>query len=659
MSLPVTERKANLDGAQRILEKLRWYQGLAGYLFQDYEEELSVSRQRELLREKMIDYFQKLLLYQIRSILLLHTNSILATFRGAVKVDEWERHMKEIQTVETELDNRIEQFERIKEREEQSQLQTDTIRNACLNALEVSNPKYDRKRILRDKGGLVPSCCDWIRPQQASEKGIFLDWLNDPEQNIFWITGKAGKGKTMLMCDLIQWLEDTSHNKLLFYFFCEISRTQTTDYNAAAIRGLIYAIVSENRQLAHYIQAEWDKNNNLFKDANVQLTSYEILKAILSDDLMESATIFIDALDECGADLDLLFEIIKSTPTVKWVISSRSNTSFVDEQLFNIAQCRNISLDDLGDVVSEAVTLYIKKQVQDLRQMKRYEEGISREIELYLTTQSEGTFLWAALACRELWDPDTDDNDALQVLKSLPRGLSSMYERMMKKVQAANKERRKLFEVILSISLVVSRSITLDEFFRLASSSQNFNLFRNIQHLRQMVEKCGHFFTISDSDPESLSSGSKIDFVHKSAKDYLLEKRMENVPLPRINYDIFKQCIKQMRGHLKRDMLSLKHPGAVAPKEHYGLKRLNSIAYACTSWAEHIKCAGHADNTCNEYETLIGNFLRKHFLHWIEALSLLGKLPVGASALYNIKIFTVSCKIALACVNMILIWCYF
>ncbi|EHK50243.1 hypothetical protein TRIATDRAFT_187897, partial [Trichoderma atroviride IMI 206040] len=171
----------------------------------------------------------------------------LAAFSGAVKLDDWDQYMKEIQNAETCLDNRIEQFEKREERERKNQLQTNKTRNACLNALGVPDPRYDRKRILRDKGGLVTSCCDWIRPQQ--ENLSFFDWLGDPAQNILWITGKAGKGKTMLMCDLIQWLEETSHNKPLFYFFCEIWKTQTTDYSATAIRGLIYAIVSENEQL--------------------------------------------------------------------------------------------------------------------------------------------------------------------------------------------------------------------------------------------------------------------------------------------------------------------------------------------------------------------------------------------------------------------------
>ncbi|KAK1241112.1 hypothetical protein MKX08_001086 [Trichoderma sp. CBMAI-0020] len=179
---------------------------------------------------------------------------------------------------------------------------------------------------------------------------------------------------------------------------------------------------------------EWEKNNNLFRDVNAPLTSYEILKAILNNDLMKGATIFVDALDECGTDLDLLFEIIKSTPNIKWVISSRSNTNFVDEKVFNVPQCRKLSLDDMDDIVSAAVSFYIKKQVQDLKRIKRYEDGKSCEIELYLTTHSEGTFLWTALACKELWDPDMDDNDALEVLKSFPRGLDSMYERMMQKI---------------------------------------------------------------------------------------------------------------------------------------------------------------------------------------------------------------------------------
>jgi hypothetical protein len=300
--------------------------------------------------------------------------------------------MKEIQNAETELDNRIKQFEKRKKREEQNELQVNEVRNACLNALGVPDPRHSKTRILRDKGGLVPNCCDWIRPQQTPEQGIFLDWLENPEQSILWITGKAGKGKTMLMCDLIQWLEETNNKKQIFYFFCEISKSQTTDYNAAAIRGLIYTIVSEAKQLTRYIQSEWEKNNNLFKDANVQITSYEILKAILSDDLLSGATIFVDALDECGADLDLLLEIIKNTPNIKWVTSSRSNTNSVDEKLINIPRCQNISLDDLGDLVSAAVTLYIKKQVQDLKKMKRYEDEKCHEIEVFLTTHSEGRF---------------------------------------------------------------------------------------------------------------------------------------------------------------------------------------------------------------------------------------------------------------------------
>ncbi|KAK4062140.1 uncharacterized protein Triagg1_10015 [Trichoderma aggressivum f. europaeum] len=638
ISNPLLERKANLDGLQAAFDKLNWYREIAADLFQSEEAGHTILRQRDLLKIKMVDYFQKLLLYQIRSILLLHTNKVLVAIRGVAKFDNWEQQLKEIKEAETELDSRIEQYQNRREREEKEQRQKEETRNMCLNALEVPDPKYDKRRILQDKGGLVPSCCDWIREEQQLEQRSFLNWINDPEKSIFWITGKAGKGKTMLVCDLIQGLEETLHKGPLFYTFCEISKSQSADYNATTLRGLIYTIASQHPSLTHYIRAEWDKNHSLFKDVNARLKSYDILKAILVDDVMNGTIIFVDALDECGNDLDLLLDLITTISNIKWVVSSRSNTNLIDEKLSNSPQCQKVSLDELGDLVTTAVAIYIEKQVHDLKQIKKYTDDDSLNIRRYLMKHAEGTFLWVALACKELWDPDTDD-DALEVLNSLPRGLDAMYERMMGKIQTAKKERTRLFEIILSVNLVVSRSITIDEFLLLVKSSKKLNLFKDARHLQQMTEKCGYFFTISHGDNALSSSGNFINFVHKSAKDYLLENRSEKVPLPGLNYDIFQRCLEQMSEHLRRDMLDLKHPGAIPTKEHPALKRLNRIEYACTCWAEHIDCNNHVDNTCKEYGNSIQDFLSNHFLCWIEALSLLGKLSAGAMALQKLKDF--------------------
>ncbi len=83
---------------------------------------------------------------------------------------------------------------------------------------------------------------------------------------------------------------------------------------------------------------------------------------------------------------------------------------------------------------------------------------------------------------------------------------------------------------------------------------------------------------------------------------------------------------------LKKDVCGIKDYGFVLHGEKAGvnLDPLEPIGYACCFWIDHL-CAA-ALNAINGEEALlvdvgeIHRFLQQHFLHWLESLSLLGKV---------------------------------
>jgi hypothetical protein len=76
---------------------------------------------------------------------------------------------------------------------------------------------------------------------------------------------------------------------------------------------------------------------------------------------------------------------------------------------------------------------------------------------------------------------------------------------------------------------------------------------------------------------------------------------------------------------LKKDMCDINHPGAsVKDIDPELLHRClpPHHCYACQYWAQHVEQSGDLV----EIESLVSGFMRKNFLHWLVALSLLGKM---------------------------------
>ncbi|KOS36106.1 hypothetical protein ACN38_g13200 [Penicillium nordicum] len=301
------------------------------------------------------------------------------------------------------------------------------LNQACLRDLRTTDPHHDKDRIQKSNGGLLKDSYCWVLDNEE-----FQQWQDSQSNCLLWIRGDPGKGKTMLLCGIIDELTRSfASNTNISFFFCQATDARINNATAA-LRGLIFSLVDKQPPLLSHVQSQYVKAGKaLFEDINAWNALSRIFTNILKDPILQSTYLIIDALDECTTGLpsllDLIIQISSDHPKVKWIVSSR-NWPDIGERL-ETTQTALISLELNEKSVSEAVRKFIQHNVDKLARVKRYSDATRDTICRYLSSNSQGTFLWAALVCQDLCR--TSRWHALKRLETFPPGLNALYSRMM------------------------------------------------------------------------------------------------------------------------------------------------------------------------------------------------------------------------------------
>ncbi|KAM0250227.1 hypothetical protein ACHAQJ_008720 [Trichoderma viride] len=107
----------------------------------------------------------------------------------------------------------------------------------CLRDMHITNPSLDKTRIEDTNGGLLRDSYIWIF------KNADLSNSN-PDGGLLWIKGDPGKGKTMLLCGIINELQ-TNHTTRLYYFFCQVSDPRLNSATKV-LCGLVHTVACED-----------------------------------------------------------------------------------------------------------------------------------------------------------------------------------------------------------------------------------------------------------------------------------------------------------------------------------------------------------------------------------------------------------------------------
>ncbi|KAK2470482.1 hypothetical protein H9L39_18099 [Fusarium oxysporum f. sp. albedinis] len=499
----------------------------------------------------------------------------------------------------------------------------------CLADLRSTDPRSDKMRIEQTNGGLLEGSYRWIL-----NNADFQRWRNEEQSRLLWIKGDPGKGKTMLLCGIINELEKQA-GSLVSYFFCQ-STDPRINNATAVLRGLIYLLVDQQPSLISHVRKKYDQaGKGLFEDVNAWWALYEIFTNILQDPDLKNTFLIIDALDECITDLsqllDLIIEKSFECPCVKWIVSSRNYLLDMEEKLGNSIQEVRLCLELNEDATSAAVDVYIQHKVGQLTLKKHYDNRLRDEVQQHLISNAHGTFLWVALVYKELADPKVRRRHTLTKLSSFPPGLDSLYQRMMKHI--TDSVDADLCKQILAIASVVYRPATLKELTSLVESLEDFEQ----NDLEEIIGSCGSFLTLREG---------VIYFVHQSAKDYLLDKVSDQIVpsgTAHQHHTIFSRSLLVMSRSLRRDMYDLRHPGiSIDDVRQPEPDPLAPTRYSCIYWVDHLSDAiSHRTSApANDLQDdgTVHQFLSKKYLYWLEALSLLGGMTDGVAAMMKLEI---------------------
>jgi hypothetical protein len=519
----------------------------------------------------------------------------------------------------------------------------------CMQDLRISDPRDDKKRIENTKGGLWKDSYCWILGNSDFEQ-----WRGAEQNALLWVKGDPGKGKTMLLCGIIDELDKAeAKTGLLSYFFCQATDARINNATAV-LRGLIYMLVRQQPSLISHVRKKYDQaGKKIFDDANAWFALSEMFINILQNPSLAVTYIIIDALDECVEDLPKLLRLIveqsATSSRVKWIISSR-NWSQIEQQLEEAEDKTRLSLELNAESVSKAVDIYIEYKVLKLAQHQGYDDHTQAAILQHLSCNADGTFLWVALVCQNL--KDVEPWDILETLKEFPPGLDLLYMRMLEQIRSSRSAGpcQKLLATMVSLY----RPITLTE---LTSLVKIPNISNDVRLITRVIELCGSFLTIRNA---------VIYFVHQSAKDFLLKDAADKIfPCGQgaVHLTILTGSLHVLAHTLRRDIYDLRNLGcSIGQIGQPNPDPLTALRYACVYWVDHTcdwLSANHAKSqTGTDCWENIHAFIGEKYLYWLEALSLCGSISENVlsmgklySSLLHV-IITLHTSKRLACTNM-------
>lgn len=566
---------------------MNWYWELSSLLL---NENIEPDQQglRGGLEQKVTQLYAQLLLYQMKSVCSYYQRRLSVFVRDLVKLDNWDGKLNDIKAAEEAVEHDSNHYntlnirsqlgkiaetaksqdmklgriistiqEQIKQQKEIHETDED---KKCLKALCVTDPQHDKTRIEEAKGGLLRDSYRWVL-----ENSDFKRWRDDPQSRLLWVKADPGKGKTMLLCGIIDELQKTNTAHHPVYFFCQATDSRINSATAV-LRGLLYMLVDQQRSLISHMREEYDrKDEKLFTDRNAWVAMMDIFTNILNDAKLGETYLIIDGLDECttglGALLDFIAQNSSVSSRVKWIISSR-NWPNIEERLQQAGHKVKLSLELNGESVSKAVSTFINYKVSMLKKQKRYKKEIRDAVLHHLISNANDTFLWVALVCERL--ERVSNFQVTQKLKAFPPGLDSLYERMMR--QICESEASDVCKQILASVATVYRPITTKELATLVEQLEG--TADDQESMQEIIGLCGSFLTLREET---------VYFVHQSAKDFLWRRPSEGTSkgafdeifpsrTSDIHHAIFSASLQTMSNTLSRDMYDLKKLGYPAEK---------------------------------------------------------------------------------------------
>ncbi|KAI1129209.1 hypothetical protein F5Y10DRAFT_291294 [Nemania abortiva] len=302
-------------------------------------------------------------------------------------------------------------------------------------------PEIDQRR--NEIKEPAPSTLHWLfeppikraKSRYSPKWSDFREWLRE-DASTYWISGKAGSGKSTLMAhivndertleDLDAWSSGYKLEVLSFFFWRAGSSLQNSVLGL--LRSLLYQLCVLQPAISDHICGSLSSLVGIPTWTEKCLLE-NITKAIQLNQGFRFC-IFVDGLDEYRGLYDDLVDCIEKLTGfghVKACVSSRPELELVNR----FQDVKQLRLQDLnrGDIEK-----FVKQALAKTHLNEDQRTSLTRDV----VCRAEGVFLWASLVTQALVKGSKagDDEEIMQKrLDSLPRDMNQLFERILSDVE--------------------------------------------------------------------------------------------------------------------------------------------------------------------------------------------------------------------------------
>ncbi|KAK3987624.1 hypothetical protein QBC44DRAFT_245616 [Cladorrhinum sp. PSN332] len=372
----------------------------------------------------------------------------------------------------------------------------------------------------------------------------FDTWLQAPQPDIYWITGKPGAGKSTLMKYLIhhpatkQRLENWSNPLGLpliissFYFWNAGSARQKSQQGL--LQTLLYQFLCEMPHLTPKIcPRRWALLKIFDRNALGVAPSWTMAEVLESISIFSKyvgkefrLALFIDGLDEFDGDYNNLIELVNlfhSCPGVKVCVSSRPENAFMDAYRGNPGlQVQTLTRRDMETYVRGhfgANTAFLELQ--------RASPGDADALLKQIVIKSEGIFLWVSLVVATLLEALTEGDilamqDLQNALDELPKDLLDLYRQIWTRIKPKHgPQSSKMFQIleasedpvdVVTLWLAENQGPLDFDLEALTADSDRKDYITQLMTRRLSSRTRGLL---------EISPDGNVDYLHKSVKDWI------------------------------------------------------------------------------------------------------------------------------------------
>lgn len=470
-----------------------------------------------------------------------------------------------------------------------------------------------------------------------------MDWSADPcHKSIFWLSGMAGTGKSTIARTISRTL--TEQGRLVANFFFSRGRGDLSHADKL-LSTIAVQLATASLPLKNYICEAIAEDDGLgrrnMRDQWTKLIYRPITRFRSDLQVPLNLVLVLDALDECECQDDIrkLLRLLSETKDlaalqIRVLVTSRPEIPIrlgfraipgdmhEDFVLHNIAP----------SVIRHDIAAFLRNELSNIRDERLLpSDWLNKEKFELLVERSSGLFIYAATVCRFIRDPRWLPVKRLEIVlgggeseeQSSEQRLDQMYIQILESSvfgDCNEKERnllsRRFRDTVGPIILLFDSpsTIVLKSLFPTLSETIDITL----EPLKSLLD-------VPDDGK------MPIQLLHPSFRDFLIDQercRAEHfwVDQKKTHHIIAKQCLHLMSNNLKRNICQLETPGTPRDEiEDIVLSKLlpSELRYACQYWVYHLDRGTtiSVDDAIQVYE-----FLQTHFLHWLEALSLIGKI---------------------------------